>query len=101
MFRGTTPTLTFSLPFETSLLANLYITFTDKSNETLLEKDLSNCVLNDKSVSITLTQEETLSFTGRQKTRLQLRAITTDGTALASRIYTVYVDEILKEGVIE
>ena len=101
MFRGTTPTHTFSLPFETSLLANLYITYTDKSNVTLLEKDLSNCALNGKNVSVTLTQEETLLFTGRQQARLQLRAITTDGTALASKIYTVYVGETLKEGVIE
>ena len=100
MFRGTTPTLTFTLPFETSLLKNLYITFTNKNNEALLEKELSNCTLNDKSVSITLTQEETLIFEGRQKIRLQLRAVTTDNAALASNIFDVYVHEILKEGVI-
>lgn len=100
MIRGTTPTLTFNLPCAVSLIQSLYITFEDKSGETVLEKTLADCDTADNSVSVTLTQEETLLFKERTEIRLQVRALTTEGDAVASRIYTMPVKEILKEGVI-
>ena len=101
MYRGTTPTLTFGLPFATDNIKSLYITFVDKNDSIVLEKDIASCTLSGKSVSVTLTQEETLALEGRSETRIQLRVLDNNGTALASDIITVQVKEILKDGVIE
>lgn len=101
MIRGTTPTLEFTLPFDTSLIAEMYITLA-QNGTTVLEKTLSDCNCSGTSVSLTLTQEDTLRL--QQQPRLQgeiqIRVRTTSGEALASDIMSVYVGRILKEGVI-
>ena len=68
MIRGTTPTLEFTLPFDTSLIAEMYITLT-QNGTTTLEKTLSDCNCSGTSVSLTLTQEDTLGL--RQQPRSQ------------------------------
>jgi hypothetical protein len=42
MIRGTTPTLEFTLPFDTSLIAEMYVTIA-QGEKTVLEKTLSDC----------------------------------------------------------
>lgn len=101
MIRGTTPTLEFTLPFDTSLIAEMYITLT-QNGTTTMEKTLSDCNCSGTSVSLTLTQEDTLGL--RQQSRsqgeMQIRVRTTAGEALASDIMSVYIGKILKDGVI-
>lgn len=101
MIRGTTPTLEFTLPFDTSLIAEMYVTIA-QGEKTVLEKTLSDCNCSGTSVSLTLTQEDTLRL--QQQPRLQgeiqIRVRTTAGEAFASDIMSVYVGRILKEGVI-
>ena len=101
MIRGTTPTLEFTLPFDTSLIAEMYITLT-QNGTTMLEKTLSDCNCSGTSVSLTLTQEDTLGLQQqpRLQAEIQIRVRTTSGEALASDIMRVYVGRILKEGVI-
>lgn len=101
MIRGTTPTLEFTMPFDTSLIAELYITIT-QNGATALEKTLSDCNCNDTSVSLTLTQEDTLRLEQKpySNSEMQIRVRTIAGEALASDIMSIYVDRILKEGVI-
>ena len=96
MIRGTTPTLEFTLPFDTSLIAEIYVTMTQN------EKTLSDCNCSGTSVSLTLTQEDTLKLQQqpRSQAEIQIRVRTTAGEALASDIMSVYVGRILKEGVI-
>jgi hypothetical protein len=101
MIRGTTPELTFNLPFDISTIKSLYVTFTDRDGNAVLEKAKADCTLSGKTVKVKLTQAETLNFKGRQSVQIQLRVLTNDGEALASTIYTVNVAEILKDGVIE
>ena len=96
MIRGTTPKLEFILPFDTSLIAEMYITLT-QNGTTTLEKTLSDCNCSGTSVSLTLTQEDTL---GLRQGEMQIRVRTTAGEALASDIMSVHVGRILKEGVI-
>lgn len=100
MIRGTTPTFTFNLPCAVNMIQNLYITFEDKEGEIVLEKALADCTASESSVSVTLSQEETLRFKERTQIRLQVRALTTEGDAVASKIHKISVKEILKEGVI-
>lgn len=101
MIRGTTPTLEFTLPFDTSLIAEMYITIT-QNGITTLEKTLSDCNCSGTSVSLTLTQEDTLGLQQQPRSRdeMQIRVRTIAGKALASDIMSVYVGRILKEGVI-
>lgn len=101
MIRGTTPTLEFTMPFDTSLIAELYITIT-QNGATALEKTLSDCNCNDTSVSLTLTQEDTLRLEQKpySDNEMQIRVRTVAGEVLASNIMRIYVGRILKDGVI-
>ena len=101
MIRGTTPTLEFTLPFDTSLIAEMYVTIA-QGKKTVLEKTLSDCSCSGTSVSLALTQEDTLRLQQQPHSRaeMQIRVRTTAGEALASDIMRVYVGRILKEGVI-
>lgn len=99
MIRGTTPTLTFTLPFPVNTLAEAYITFTQRK-EIVLEKSLTECSQNEDCLSVTLTQEETLGLQCHCETEIQLRVKTLQGEALASDIIKTDTGRILKDGVI-
>lgn len=103
MIRGTTPTLQFNLPFQTSLIKNaeILLKYTDANKTVLIEKTIDECVLDETSISTVLTQEETLQFPAPATVSVQLRVLTTDDVALATVIYNVSVKKLLKEGVIE
>lgn len=99
MIRGTTPTLYFDLPFESNTIEVLYITF-NQSDVTVLEKTNSDVgvMLNDKTITVHLTQEDTLKLNGRTNTEIQLRIKTVDGEALASNIISTPTERVLKDG---
>ena len=99
MIRGTTPTLTFNLPFSASLIKSAFITL--KSYGVEIEKSLENCKTSGQSITATLSQEETLSLTADKRVKVQLRVLTIEDVAMATPIYTVKAEDILKEGVIE
>lgn len=99
MIRGTTPTFTFNLPFDVSLVKTAYITLRSMGVE--VEKGTKDCVLSGNTIATTLTQEETLTLPKNRQAQIQLRVLTTDNKALATEIYTVQVADILKEGVIK
>ena len=100
MYRGTTPTLKFTLPFDTSTLDAVWVTIA-QGGKVIINKEKSDCDLKGTDISVTLTQEETLALTAGNKTEIQLRVLTTDGLALASEIFRENTDYILKDGVIE
>lgn len=98
MIRGTTPTLEFVLPFETSLLAEAYVTLS-QSDGVVLDKPLSECTLDGNKMTVKLTQEDTLKLkTGLVE--VQIRAKTIDGDVIASDIILTSAQKILKDGVI-
>lgn len=99
MYRGTTPKLTFTIPFDTSTIAKLYITFFQKER-LRVEKELSECEIEGNKISVTLTQEDTLSFVSNAVVQIQIRALFTDGNAQASKIMEMTVKDVLKDGVI-
>lgn len=98
MIRGTTPTLTFNLPFETSVVKSAYITI--RSKEVEVEKETKDCILNGTTITTKLTQEDTLKLPESKLAKVQLRILTNDGEALATSVYEIRVGELLKEGVI-
>ena len=99
MFRGTTPTLVFTLPFEASIFTDAYVTLA-QDGETVLEKELCDCSAEGNTLSVTLTQEGTLLLQCRCRVDIQIRGKLADGTTLASHTISTTVHRILKEGVI-
>ena len=99
MYRGTTPTLRFKLPFAVNTLAVAYVSF--KQKETVrLEKTLAEATVDGDTLEYKLTQSETLKFSADSMVDIQVRVRTNDGTALASKIITLPVKKIIKGGVI-
>ena len=99
MIRGTTPLLEFAIPFDTSLLAEAYVTLSQKG-VVLVDKPLAECKCDADKLSVRLTQEETLKLEDDCTTEIQVRARTTSGDAIASAIIRENTERILKDGVI-
>lgn len=99
MYRGTTPTFKFTLPFEVGTLKAAYISI-EQNRRVMLEKSIEECTLSDKTISVKLTQEETLKLLVQDQTKIQLRVRLSDGSALASQIFVIPTEGILKDGVI-
>ena len=97
MIRGTTPTLEFTLPFGTELLAGAYVTLS-QNGKVIIDKPLEECECNANKLSVKLTQAETLLLDCGCNTEIQVRAKMNSGDAVASRIVTVRTERILKDG---
>lgn len=97
--RGTTPYVSFTLPFDVSILKNAYITFSQNDN-VIVEKNLSDCIKNQNVLEVKLTQEDTLKFKALNNVEIQIRGITNEGEAIASEIRRTYIYKIHKDGVI-
>lgn len=101
MFRGTTPTLLLKLNTTVALddLAEVWVTFKDKSNE--ITKTLEDVTVDDstKTITVHLSQEDTLQLHDCS-CKVQVRFKTQQGIAYATSIYDLDVGKILKEGVI-
>ena len=98
MWRGTTPTHTFTLPdgMTGSEFEVIYITYSQNSHA-VLEKEKSQMLFSGNEVIIHLTQKDTLCFEPGP-VKIQLRARLPDGQAVASNIISTTAREILKDG---
>ncbi len=100
MYRGTTPTHNFTIPFECSLLKEIRVIY-KQGGEVVLEKKVSDCSLKDCTISVDLTQEETFLFDCKKDVTIQLRALTKLGQALVSKPKVIDVGECLTEEVLK
>ena len=99
MFRATTPTHIFALPFDTSLLQKIRITY-QQGDVTVLQKTEADCTLTSSEIKVMLTQEETLLFAQDERVSIQLRVKTTTGQVMASDIEKVFARACLDEEVL-
>ena len=99
MIRGTTPTHIFEIPFDSSLLKKILITYF-QNNQIVVEKTEDDCTLEGNSITVKLTQEDTLKFSHRRPVEIQIRVLTVDDTALATVIREVEVGRVLNEEVL-
>jgi hypothetical protein len=83
MIRGTTPTHEFNIPFNTSVIKEVKITYA-QNNEAVVEKKTSDCKLVDQTISVTLTQEDTFKFDCKKPVEIQVRILTFNGDALST-----------------
>lgn len=100
MYRGTTPTITFNLPFDESRITALNLCFAQQG-EIVLEKVLEDCKLEKNALQVGLTEQETLLFdTKKGMVEMQLR-IGCGDSRMVSNIMSLSVERILKDGCLE
>ncbi len=110
MIRGTTPTHTFTLPFEPPEGAEYRIVYAqgeDHKENTILEITTERTKVNGRAISVKLTQEETLRFdccpvysiTGYAPlpVKIQIGVETPGEDILWSNIITTTVERCLKK----
>lgn len=72
MRRLTTPTHVFKLPFDTSELEKIKITYA-QNDEVILEKYKDNCTCEGNKIRLTLSQEDTKKFDDDHDVQIQVR----------------------------
>lgn len=98
MRRGTSPTHVFHTSVETSRMDAVRIIYAQHGRKVLVKTE-TDCNFNDKSVEVTLTQNETLRFECGTPCMVQIRALLTDGKAVSSPIFEEPVEGTLDEEV--
>lgn len=83
MIRGTTPTHTFTLPFDVSMVQKIRILYA-QNGAVKLVKTKDDCALEGNTVQVRLTQEDTFCLDSRYVAEVQVRILTPGGDALAS-----------------
>lgn len=99
IIQATTPTHTFNIPFDVISLEKVQITY-GQNGAQKFSKTKEECSCSGKSIKVTLTQEETLQFDPNFPVQIQVRALTTGGDAIASRIKLASVDPVLNGDVL-
>lgn len=100
MFRGTTPQLEVIVTgVDFAEVAELWLTI-GQNGRPIVNKDLEDLTIEDNTIYITFTQEDTLALRACSSTYLQLRVLMNDGTAIATPVKKLNVNEIIKDGII-
>jgi hypothetical protein len=99
MRRGTTPTHTMTLPFNTDTIDKIRILYSQK-DELILTKNTEDCTISGNIVTVSLTQEDTLLFKNDIIIEIQVRILFKDGTAAASDIFKTKADKLLEDEVL-
>ena len=100
MIIGTTPTHTFDIPFDTSEVKEVKITYA-QNNVSILEKKTVDCTQAGKTISVTLTQEDTFKFDCKKPIEIQVRILTLNGDVLSTIPQTVGVCKCLDNEVLK
>lgn len=96
---GTTPTHTFTLPFEKEMLADLRISYLQNKKK-VFTKGMEDVEISGNDISLILTQEETLLFEAGKNVSIQLKIKTIEGLVFNSDIIEMRVDCSLDNEVI-
>jgi hypothetical protein len=100
MKRGTTPTHIFTIPFDTSLISDLRISYAQNGEE-IVCKCKNDCTLEEKTITVELSQEDTFKFECYKQIRIQVRVLTTGGEVLNSDVILLSVGECLNNEVLK
>ena len=98
--RGTTPTVSFNLPFSVSTISNCEVYFA-QNDELIIEKKMSDCTMSGTTLNVRLTQADTLLFDEDEKMQVQIRFAFNNGDVDATEIITGKIGKILKDGEID
>jgi hypothetical protein len=96
---GTTPTHTFTLPFEKEILSEVRITYIQNKKK-IITKEIDDLEIDGNDISLTLTQEETFLFEEGRNVSIQLKIKTTDELVFNSDIIEMRINKSLDNEVI-
>lgn len=99
MTRGTTPTHTFKLPFNSSMVKEAMVIYAQNDVEVFC-KYTHDCTMEGNSISVTLDQEETLLFSHHSNVQIQLKVKTTEDVVLVSVPAVISVQKCLNDEVL-
>lgn len=99
MIRGTTPTHCFTLPFDGITVKKYNIVYS-QNGVTVLKKREGDCTLENNTITLRLTQEETMLFDSEKEISIQLHMLTAGGDALVSNIHTDKAEDCLDNEVL-
>ena len=100
MFKGSTPTHTFNVSIDTSLIKEVKITYSQMDKEKLVKRT-DECTIGDGYISTRLSQEDTFLFEGNMIVTIQVRVLTLGGDALIAEPIMMAVGKCLDEEVLE
>lgn len=100
MIRATTPTHTFNIPVDADKIQKILVTYR-QIGRNVLEKTNADMENDGNAWTVKFTQQETKMFTADIKVEVQVRVLTTGGDALASKIFSVPVERVLNDEVME
>lgn len=98
MRRGTTPTHTFTLPFDATMIAKARVIYA-QDETVVLTKSGSDITVTDNMISVRLTQEDTFKFEPGKYVDIQIRVLTPANDSLVSDPVRVSVGQCLEEDV--
>lgn len=99
MIRGTTPTHTFEVDFDTSLIKEVKITYS-QFEKVLVEKYTQDCVITEGKIETKLTQEETFLFDSTRYVYAQIRILTNDGECHSTNLIKIEVEKCFDDEVL-
>jgi hypothetical protein len=78
IIQGTTPEHEFTLPFDTSLIKELRISYGQKGREVIVKYD-EDCTLDKDVIKVRLSQEDTFLFSSSSNVSVQIKVLTNSG----------------------
>ena len=100
MYRATTPTHTFILPFDYAQMVNKCLVTYSQGGRIVLEKTQDDISATGNTITIKLTQEETKKFSAYLRCNIQIRIITSAGDSIVSEELYVSVLDVLNDVVL-
>ena len=94
--RGTTPKITYSLPFSADLIAKARLSV-EFEGKILLRKDTGDFTKEGNLLSLQLTREDTVTLPEGKFVQVQLQVQTTGGECLVAAPESIYTGILLDE----
>lgn len=99
MRRATTPLHRFTFPIDPATFEKILITYS-QGKTIVLEKTKDDLTIDGMIARFRMTQEEANAFRVNDAVKIQVRALTYAGDALASNIIQIGVKEVLNDAVL-
>lgn len=92
MIKGTTPTHTFEIPFDTSLIKTVKIIYV-QDDEIVLCKKNNEITIKDGVIEVKLSQEDTFLFDCQKPVKIKIRILSSGGEALVSQTFNEVIED--------
>lgn len=103
MIRGTTPQVVIKTNIPIDNIKEMWLTYSSENKSIVVTKKLSDCEIVDGKLISYLTQEDTIKLNPNNiniKVLIQVRILTTDDKAFASKVQRLDLESTLTEGMI-